>query len=79
MSFTLLGLHKSWKGFLDVISGRENFQNWGRFWVNCIQEEIRRGTIKGRSIMTKAEENCALAGKSSKAKGKKGQGEVESS
>lgn len=77
--FALFGLHKSWKGFQDVASGRENFVNWERFCTDCIQEEIRRGMVEERLVMTDEEENCALTGKSSKAKGKKGQGETESS
>lgn len=76
VSFSLLGLHESWKGFQDVVGGRENFLNSETFWADCIQEEIQRGTIEGRSVMTVDEENLALAGK---AKGKKGQGEVQSS
>lgn len=54
----------------------ENFPNWEKFWIDCIQEEVRRGTRDGRSVTTVDEENLALA---SKAKGKKGQGEAESS
>ena len=31
VSLALLGLHKSWKGLQDVVSGRESFPNWERF------------------------------------------------
>ena len=40
VSLSLLGLHKFWKGFQDVVSGRDKFPNWERFWTDCIYEEI---------------------------------------
>lgn len=78
VSLALLGLHKSWYGFQDAVSGRESFPSWERLWIDCVQEEIQRGTRYGR-LMKTDDENFALASKSSKAKGKEGQGVVESS
>lgn len=71
-----MGLHKSWYGFQDIVSGRENFPNWERFWTDYVQEEIQGGTRDDRLVMTMDEDNFALEGK---AKGKKGQGEAKSS
>ena len=76
VSFSLLGLHKSWYGFQDAVNCRENYPRWERLWNDCIQEEIQRGTRDGRSTKTKDEENFSLAGK---AKGKKGKGKAKSS
>ena len=44
VSFSLLGLHKSWYGFHDGVSGRENFPSWERLWTRCVQKEIQRRT-----------------------------------
>lgn len=79
VSFALLALHKSWNGFQDAVSCRENFPNWERLWIDCVQEEIWRGIRDGRLIKAEDEENFALPSKRSKAKGKEGQGVVESS
>lgn len=74
--FALLGHHKSWYGFQDVVNGKENFPSWERLWTDCVQEEIRRGTQDGRSTKSEDKENFAHA---CKAKGKKGKGKAESS
>eukprot|EP00253_Pinus_taeda_P030288 PITA_30288 len=63
VSLALLGLHKSRFGFQDAVSGKENLPNWERFWSDCVQEEIWRGTRDGRLVKTEDEENFALAGK----------------
>lgn len=39
-------------------------------WSDLVQEEIRRNTIDGSSSKHDDEENCALAGKAKKGKGK---------
>lgn len=77
--FALLGLHRSWKGFPDVVSGRENVPNWERFWTDYIQEEIPRGTIEERSVTLWMRRTLPDLAQACMAKGKKSQGEVESS
>jgi len=76
VTFALLGLHKSWYGFQNVVNGKENFPNRERLWIDYIQEEIWSGTRDGTSTKTEDEENFALA---SKANNKNGKREVESS
>lgn len=78
VSLALLGLHKSWENFQDVVSGRENIPNLERLWSDYVQEEIQRGARVGRSTLEEDEENFSLTGNGSKAKVKKGQGEAES-
>lgn len=73
VSFSLLGLHKSWYGLQDTVSNRELFPSWERLWTDCVQEDIQRGTRDGRSMKTKDEEKFSLVGKCRKANRKEGQ------
>ena len=65
MSLALLGLSKSWHSYEDSVKG------WEQLWLDLVQEEIRRGTRDGSSSKNEDEENCALAAKARKGKGKK--------
>ena len=49
----------------------ERFPNWKLLWSNLVQEEFRQNTRDGSSSKIDDEENCALAGKAKKGKGKK--------
>ena len=71
VSLALLGLPKSWHNYEDSINGREKLPGWERLWSDLVQEEIRRGTKDGSSLKNEDEENCALATKARKGKGKK--------
>ena len=70
-SLALLGLSKSWNSYEDSINGREKLLGWERLWLDLVKEEIRRSTRDGSSSKTEDEENCALATKVRKGKGKK--------
>jgi len=59
VSLALMGLHKSWENFQDIVSGKENLPNWERLWGDCVQEEIRRGPRAGISVKIEDEENFA--------------------
>ena len=67
----LLGLPKSWHSYEDSINGREKLPGWERLWSDLVQEEIRQGTRDGSSSKNEDQENCALAAKARKGKGKK--------
>ena len=71
VSLDLLGLPKSWHSYEDSINGREKIQGWERLWSDLVQEEIRRSTRDGSSSKNEDEENCTLAAKARKGKGKK--------
>ena len=53
------------------MNGREKLPDWERLWSDLVQEEFWRNTRDGSSSKTDDEENCALAGKAKKGKGKK--------
>ena len=71
MSLALLGLPKCWHSYQDSVNGREKLPGWERLWSNLVQEEIRRSTRDGSSSKASDEEDCALAAKERKGKGKK--------
>lgn len=69
----LFGVASTWSTFVQVVVGRENMPSWDRFWDDFIQEEIRRGFVRGNSSMGgEVEENVALATKGKKGKSMKG-------
>jgi hypothetical protein len=70
VSLALLGLPKSWHSYQDSVNGREKLPDWERLWSDLMQDEIRRNTRDGSSSKTDDEENCALAIKARKGKGK---------
>ena len=70
-SLALLGLPKSWHSYEDSVNGQEKLPGWERIWSDLVQEEIRRGTRDGSSSKNEDKENCALAAKARKGKGKK--------
>ena len=67
----LLGLPKSWHSYQDSVNGRENFPDWERLWSDLVLEEFRRNTRDRSSSKNEDEEDCALASKARKGKGKK--------
>ena len=71
VSLALLRLPKSWHSYEDSVNGWEKLPRWERLWLDLVQEEIRRGTKDGSSSKNEDEENCALAAKARKGKGKK--------
>ena len=71
VSLALLGLPKSWHSYQDSVNGREKLLDWERLWSDLVQEEFQRNTRDGSSSKTDDEENCTLAGKAKKGKGKK--------
>ena len=71
VSLALLGLLKSWHSYEDSINGWEKLPGWERLWSDLVPEDIRRGTKDGSSLKNEDEENCALAAKARKGKGKK--------
>ena len=71
MSLALLWLPKIWHSYEDSVNGREKLPGWERLWSDLVQEEIRRGIRDGSSSKNEDEENCALAAKERKWKGKK--------
>ena len=78
VSLALLDLPKSWHSYQDSVNGREKLPNWERLWSDLMQEEIRRSTRDSSSSMHD-EENCALASKANKGKGKVSLSESSSS
>ena len=71
VSLALLGLPKIWHSYQDSVNGQEKLPGWERLWSDLVQEEIRRNTRDGSSSKNDDEENCALATKARKGKGKK--------
>ena len=71
VSLALLGLPKSWHSYEDSVNGREKLPGWKGLWLDLVQGEIRRSTRDGSSSKNEDEENCALAAKARKGKGKK--------
>ena len=71
VSLALLGLPKSWYNYQDLVNRRENLPNWENLWFDFVQEEIRGNTKDKTSSKGDDEENCALARKAKKGKGKK--------
>ena len=70
VSLTLLGLPKSWHNYQDSLNGQEKLPDWERLWSDLMQDEIRRNIRDGSSSKTNDEENCTLAIKARKGKGK---------
>jgi hypothetical protein len=66
----LNGVSKPWAMLVQAIVGRENLSSWERLWDDFIQEETRRGYLRGSSSSVKKEENVALSAKWSKGKPK---------
>ena len=71
VSLALLGLPKSWHSYQDSVNGREKLPDLERIWSYLVQEEFRRNTRDGYSSKNDDEEDCALATKAKKGKGKK--------
>ena len=71
VSFSLLGLLKSWHNYEDSVIGREKLSGWEQLWSNLVQEEIRQSSKDGSSSKNEDEENFTLAAKARKGKGKK--------
>ena len=60
----LFRVASTWSTFVQVVVGRENMPSWDRLWDDFIQEEIRRGFVRGSfSMGGEVEENVALAAK----------------
>ena len=78
VSLALRGLLKSWHSYQDSVNGQENLLDWERMWLYLMQEEIRRNTRDGSSSKTDDEENCALAIKAKKGKGKYSRSNLDS-
>ena len=74
----LLGLPKSWHSYQDSVNGREKFPDWEQLWSDLVQEEFRWNTRDGSSSKPDDEEDCALAGKARRGKGKKFHSKSES-
>lgn len=74
-----LGLRKFWHNYQDLVNGRDKLPDWGRFWFDLLQGEIRRNTRYVVTSIADEEEVYALVGKGKKAKGMKVQGEAKSS
>ena len=36
VSLSLLGLHKSWHSFQDVVNGRDKLPDWERLWSDLV-------------------------------------------
>jgi hypothetical protein len=71
VSLVLLGLPKSWHSYQDSVNGREKLLVWERIWSDLVQEEFRRNTRDGSLSKNDDEEDCALAAKARRGKGKK--------
>jgi hypothetical protein len=78
VSLALLGLPKNWHSYQDSINGREKLPDWERLWSDLAQEEFRRNTRDGSSSKHDDEEDCSLASKARKGKGKKFHSKSES-
>ena len=59
------------------MNGGEKLPKWEQLCSDLVQEEFRRTTKDGSSSKTDDEENCALAGKENKGKGKKSHSKYE--
>ena len=53
------------------VNGREKLPGWEQLWSDLVQKEIRRITRDRSSSKASDVEDCALAAKSRKGKGKK--------
>ena len=71
VSSDLLGLPKSWHSYEDSVNGQEKLPDWERLWSDLVQEEFRWNTRDGSSSNHDDEEDCGLASKARKGKGKK--------
>ena len=69
VSLGFLDLPKSWHNYQDSVNGRDKLPNCELLWSDLMQDEIRRSTRDSSSSM-QDEENCALASKAKKGKGK---------
>ena len=78
VSLALLGLPKGWNIYQDSANGSDKLPDWERLWSDLVQEEFRQNTRDGSSCKTDNEENCALATKEKKGKGKKSYYKFES-
>ena len=78
VSLVLLGLPKSWHSYQNSINGRGKLPDWERLWSDLVQEEFRWNTRDGSSSKHDDEEDCALASKARKGKGKKFHSKSES-
>eukprot|EP00253_Pinus_taeda_P017406 PITA_17406 len=63
------GLPPSWMNFTDGVCARETLPTWERFWDDCIQTEIRKGSKKGKG---KKQTSTSNGGGKGKGKGKQG-------
>lgn len=76
----LNGFTKDWHTFIQSIIGRDKLSDWECLWSDFTQEELKLKLVgSGKSAKVQKDEKFSLVGKSSKAKAKRGQGEVESS
>jgi hypothetical protein len=73
----LLRLPKNWHNYQDSVNGREKFPEWERLWLDLVQEDFRWNTRDGSSSKNDDEEDCALATKERKGKGKNDAGGYE--
>jgi hypothetical protein len=71
VSLALLGLPKIWHSYQDSVNGKEKLPDWERLWSDLMQEEFRWNTRDGSSLKHDDEEDCDLATKARKGKGKK--------
>ena len=78
VSLALLGLPKSWHSYQDSVNGRENLPDWEGLWSYLVQEEFKQNTKDGSSYKNEDEEDCSLAAKAKKGKGKKFHSKSES-
>jgi hypothetical protein len=78
VSLALLELPKSWHSYQEFVNGREKFLDWERIWSDLVQEEFRWNTRDGSSSKHDDEEDCDLAAKLRKGKGKKFHSKYES-
>ena len=70
VSLALLCLPKSWHSYQDSVNGWEKLSDWEALWSDLVQEEFRQNTRDGSSSKHDDEEDCALASKARKGKGK---------
>lgn len=68
----LKGFTKQWTTFIKGITAHEKLPNWGWFWDDFVQEELRDGDLHGGQTKND-EKNPAIAVRAKKAKVKKHQ------
>ena len=71
VSLALFVLPKSWHSYEYSVNGREKLPDWEQLWLDLVHDEFRWNTRDGSSSKHDDEEDCALASKARKGKGKK--------